>query len=136
MKIGQQHVKLAVLSFVLFTVAFCAWKIHYQWKWAVADYKKQLLSSGEKLDIGDLIPIHASPDQNSAGTCLKAISLLRGLRSFLDTNAPPAMRMVAPGRAMIGWRSRMFAVRTQQIRGKPQRKLLPRIPKHWNSFTR
>jgi hypothetical protein len=78
------------------------WVVHYRAKHAVADYKKQLVAAGEKLTIGELVPDPVSPEQNGAGIFLKATSLLNTSTTLLDTNPPYAMRMVAPGKAMVG----------------------------------
>jgi len=55
------------------------------------------------MELAQVIPPPVPPEQNSAAIFLKAASLLNNNWNVLGSNPPPAMHMVAPGKAMIGW---------------------------------
>jgi hypothetical protein len=77
---------------------------HYQLKAAVNRYRADLKAKGEPMELEQVIPPTVPPEQNGAAIFLKAASLLDTNWNVLGSNPPPAMRMVAPGKAMIGWR--------------------------------
>jgi hypothetical protein len=77
---------------------------HYQLRFAVDAYVAQLKAKGEPMDLAQVIPPPVPPEQNSAAKFLKAASLLDTNWNVLGSNPPPALQMVAPGKAMIGWR--------------------------------
>jgi hypothetical protein len=77
---------------------------HYQLRFAVDAYVAQLKAKGEPMDLAQVIPPPVPPEQNSAAIFLKAASLLDTNWNILGSNPPPVMQMVAPGKAMIGWR--------------------------------
>lgn len=66
---------------------------------AVDVYKKSLLARGEKLDISEVIPPPVAPEQNGADTFNDALNLATP-ESDSPENILPAMRMIAPGKAM------------------------------------
>lgn len=92
-----------MLVVLLLAAGYGAWRLHYQPKRALAAYTRELRAAGEKLSVEELIPPPAPSELNGTAAFLKAISLLRRPESLLGSNPPPAMRMIAPGRAMIGW---------------------------------
>ena len=70
----------------------------------VGDYKNQLCAAGEKLNIEDVIPPRLPRERNSVDIVRDVISRLNSSRQkVLRADPPPAMRMVGPGKAMIGW---------------------------------
>jgi hypothetical protein len=77
---------------------------HYQLRSAVASYVAELKAKGEPMDLAQVIPPPVPPDQNGVPFITNALANLN-LKSIgiVSTNPPPAMLMVAPGRAMIGW---------------------------------
>jgi hypothetical protein len=77
---------------------------HYQLRFAVDAYVAQLKAKGEPMDLAQVIPPPVPPEQNSAAFFLKAAALLDTNWNILGSNPPPVMHMVAPGKAMIGWR--------------------------------
>lgn len=103
MKIRPRPVALIAIGLILFTLGLWVWAIHFRAKRAVVNYKLQLIAAGEKLTVDELIPKPVPPEQNSADIFLKAVARLNFRQSLLDSNPPPAMRMVAPGKAMTGW---------------------------------
>src|SRR5262249_47775605 len=66
-----------------------------------------LRASGERLRLEEVLPRAIPPDKNSAPVLNRALGRWRRPSllslSLLDTNPPAAMRMIAPGRALIGW---------------------------------
>ena len=92
-----------VLGVLLVAFVVLMWVAHLRSKGPVEAYKEQLRAAGEKLTIDALIPPHVPTEQNSVEIFRQAVGPLRAWPSFLDTNPPPAMRMVAPGKAAIGW---------------------------------
>jgi hypothetical protein len=76
---------------------------HYQLRVAVNAYVAELKAKGEPLELAQVIPPLAPAGQNGAPLFLKAASLLDTNWNVLGSNPPPAMLMVAPAKAMIGW---------------------------------
>jgi hypothetical protein len=74
---------------------------HYQLRFAVANYVAELKAKGEPMDLAQVIPPPVPPEQNGAPIFLKAASFLDTNWNVLGSNPPPAMPMVAPGKAMI-----------------------------------
>src|SRR5215469_5742205 len=75
---------------------------HIMAKRALEQYKAQLRAAGEKLTVDEWLPPRVPPENNGAKLFLQAFA-----GEYFDgaivTNRPPAMRRVAPGKAMIGW---------------------------------
>ena len=71
---------------------------------AVERYRDQLRAAGEKLDFNEVIPPHTDPDKNGAALIAQAFSSMPyPSAGILLTNRPSTMKMVAPGKAMVGW---------------------------------
>ena len=68
----------------------------------VEAYKKSLRAKGEKLEISEVLPPPVAPESNGAAVVQSAFALINSSGDYW-TNLPPTMRMVAPGRAMVGW---------------------------------
>ena len=75
---------------------------HYQLRAATEAYIAQLKAQGEPTELAQVIPQPVSPEQNGVPFITNALADLES-DSIAVTNAPPAMRMVAPGNAMVGW---------------------------------
>lgn len=75
---------------------------HYQLRFAVASYIAGLKARGEPMEISEALPAPVPPGSNGVETARAAFSLLTP-GSFADSNLPPMMQMVAPGKAMIAW---------------------------------
>ena len=71
---------------------------------AVDRYKDKLRAAGEKLSVDELVPPRADPDKNGAALFRDAGRYMSPHSGVVYTNTPPEMRMVAPGKAMVGWR--------------------------------
>lgn len=76
---------------------------HFQLKRAVEQYKAELKAKGEPMELAEVIPPRVPPESNLAGFFTNAISVLSTNGGVLSSNQPPVMRMVAFGKAMIGW---------------------------------
>lgn len=88
----------------MLVLGLIAWQLHFKPKWALAAYRQQLVDAGEKLEVTQLIPAPLPLERNGADLFLKANAALNVPWGVLESNPPPAMRMVAPGKAMVGWR--------------------------------
>jgi hypothetical protein len=91
---------LGLLVSVLLVVAYL---VHFRAKWAVARYERQIVAAGETLNVRELYPPAVLPENNGALLFSQIMGRLSWGRNLLDTNMPPAMQMVAPGKAMVGW---------------------------------
>jgi len=91
---------LAVLVVLLVVSIYLS---HVQAKNPAQSYKEQLRAAGEKLTIEELIPPRVPAEQNGADLLRQAAALATTSRGIFDKNPPPAMRMIAPGKATIGW---------------------------------
>ena len=102
----SQRWKIAIAITIGLLGLICIWFVimHCQPESEVEAYKKSLRARGEKLEIAEVLPTPIPPDQNSADAVQAAFKLLNFGEDVLWTNPPSPMRMVAPGRAMIGWR--------------------------------
>jgi hypothetical protein len=70
----------------------------------VEAYKNSLRARGEKLEISEVLPPSVPPEQNGADIVRQAFALFGpNFDNVYVSNNPPMMRMVAPGKAMIGW---------------------------------
>jgi len=71
---------------------------------AVEAYKRKLLAAGEKLTVDELLP-EGMPFERNGVRLFNQSRMVRSAKgSLFDTNAPSAMRMIAPGRALVRWR--------------------------------
>ena len=102
MKHRKRNVLIVVVS-VLGLVVLDIYLMHNRQVGALDAYRRVLTSNGEKLTIVGNIPKPVPEDQNGAPIVLAAMRLLSSDESAVTSNPPPAMQMVAPGRAMIGW---------------------------------
>ena len=75
---------------------------HYQLRAAVNGYIAELKAKGEPMELAQVIPPPAPPGQNGVPFITNALANLKS-EGLVANNPPPAMRMVAAGRAMIGW---------------------------------
>lgn len=76
---------------------------HHRLRAAVEAYIAELKAKGEPMDLAQVIPSPVPPEQNGVPFITNALANLKS-EGLVANNPPPAMRMVAPGRAMIGWR--------------------------------
>ena len=95
--------KISIVAGIVFVVAILIPVIrHYQLRFAVANYIAELKAKGEPMDLAQVIPPPVLPEQNGAPLITNAIYHLKE-NSIPATNYLFAMRIITPGRAMIGW---------------------------------
>jgi hypothetical protein len=87
---------LVLLGFAIYAFAFHAARAR-----ALERYRAQLLANGEKLTIDDLLHEIKWVEENSVSVFQKTLPFLNE-KSSLDSNPPSGMRMIAPGKAMVG----------------------------------
>ena len=93
---------ISVVALILLGIA--GWNIYGWWlKHKLERYKADLVAQGEKLTLRELIADHRVPEFNSADVFNRSTALVRQ-SGVLRSNAPGAMRMIAPGRAIVGSR--------------------------------
>jgi len=66
---------------------------------AVEAYKKLLRAKGEKLTLSEVLPPPVPPESNS----VTAVQAAFGMLGSGSEKIPDTMKMVAPGKALIGW---------------------------------
>ncbi|MEJ0088182.1 MAG: hypothetical protein WDM80_00265 [Limisphaerales bacterium] len=76
--------------------------MHIQPENEVEAYKKSLRERGEKLEISEVLPPPIPAESNGVALMRSAFALFNSSPDGW-TNWPPAMRMIAPGKAMTGW---------------------------------
>ena len=74
--------------------------MHVQPESEVEAYKKLLRDKGEKLELSEISPPPVAPEDNSVSAVEDAFRML----GSGSENVPYAMQMVAPGKALVGWR--------------------------------
>ncbi len=102
MKLRARRITFILFALVALAIGFWLGGFYFRSKGAVLKYRQQLIASGEKLTLAELVPPIVPSESNSAGILFQA-TRLNNLPGCIVSNPPPAMRMVAPGKAMIGW---------------------------------
>jgi hypothetical protein len=92
---------IAVGVFLLLMAASLTVTMHVQPGREVETYKKMLRDKGEKLEISEVLPPHVPDESNGVALVESAFGLLVPT-DYQYSNLPPAMQMVAPGKAMVG----------------------------------
>jgi len=109
MKFTQQRVVIGLFVLALLAAAGFAGAVHWGPKRALADYERQLRASGETLTIEELTPL-VPPSRNGAAIFRQVLAAWNvpvapgTFANPLDRDRPAAMCIVAPGKAMIGWK--------------------------------
>src|SRR5882757_9154411 len=91
------------LAAALGIVVVAAVAHHFQLKAAVNRYRAELQAKGEPIELAEVLPPPVPPEKNNAAHFTNASARLNPSENVLSSNQPPAMRAVAPGKAMIGW---------------------------------
>jgi len=96
---------ILILVFMLVGLA-TLWALfeHVHGKRMLRTYKAGLVSGGEKLTVEELIPPFSADANLAANHLVQAAWQLSQNGPVMPMNPPPAMRFVAPGKAMVGWR--------------------------------
>ncbi|HEV2434458.1 MAG TPA: hypothetical protein VG077_00510 [Verrucomicrobiae bacterium] len=80
---------------------------HYQLRAATEAYIAQLKAQGEPMELAQVIPLPVPPAQNGVPFIRHALTNLLW-SGIVWTNPPQGMRMMASGRAIVGWRQPMI----------------------------
>src|SRR6267378_1040436 len=104
MKLSSRRIAGGFGAACALALGIWAYLFHARSEWALADYKKQLRAAGEPLSVDELLPRPADLDANGARIFQQAQRFFIAGASLLDSNPPAAMWMVAPGKAMVGWK--------------------------------
>ena len=92
---------IAAGIFLLLAAASTWLTAHHQPQNAVEDYKKILRAQGEKLEISEVLPPLIAQESNGVKTVRSAFALFPSPNGDDWTNLPPAMWLIAPGKAII-----------------------------------
>jgi len=90
------------LALLAGTLLLLAWALQYRLTSSESRYEHQLRAAGEKLSIEELWPPAARPESNGAALFKETIAAWNN-GGFLESNAPVAMSLVAPGKAVVAW---------------------------------
>src|SRR6266446_3022766 len=103
----SRRTKVIAVTLLALTL-LVSWPVaaHYRARGKVQDYKRQLQARGEKLMIDELVPPPPAYDSNGAAALMAAASQLQW--SSLDSNSPPSMKYIGPGRAMVAWQQEIL----------------------------
>jgi hypothetical protein len=97
--------KILIVAGIIFGVAILIPVVrHYQLRFAVAAYVAELKAKGEPMELAQVIPPPAPPEQNGVLLIMNSLTNLEiKYNSICQTNPPPVMREVLPGKVMVGW---------------------------------
>lgn len=76
---------------------------HFQLKWELDRYIDEIKAKGELMELSEVVLPPVPPEHNSEPLFSKAASLASTNWDVLGSNPPPAMKMVVPGKAVVGW---------------------------------
>jgi hypothetical protein len=93
---------IGVGIFLVLMAASLTVTMHVQPQNEVEAYKKILRDKGERLEISEVLPTPVPDESNGMSQAEAAFGLLIPT-DYQCSNLPPAMQMVAPGKAMVGW---------------------------------
>jgi hypothetical protein len=86
--------------------------LHFYLRASAARYRAELVRKGEKLEISELLPRSVNSDSNGAPALMVAVRKLpKGTNIEIS---PIAMKLVAPGRAVMGWRQPDLRTRSSE----------------------
>jgi hypothetical protein len=90
---------IAAGIFLVLLAASMMLSAHFKPENELEAYKKLLREKGEKLEIGEVLPPSVAPESNSVDAVEDAFRMFGSSAE----NVPDAMKMVAPGKALVGW---------------------------------
>lgn len=103
MKFIRRHPIWSGIAFlILIGVVFCGGNF-FLVRYALTSYRQELIASGEKLAVAQLIPPAIPESSNGATRFLRASAMLPAKLALWETNPPNPMIMIAPGKALVCW---------------------------------
>jgi hypothetical protein len=103
MKFIRRHPIWSGIAFlILIGVVFVGGNFFWV-RYALTSYRQQLIASGEKLAVAELIPPAIRESSNGATRFLRASALVPAKLALWETNPPNPMVMIAPGKALVCW---------------------------------
>src|SRR6202035_3729834 len=96
---ARWKILIAAGIFLVLVVVSLMMTAHFQPENEVEAYKQLLRDKGEKLAINEVLPPPVPAESNSVDAVEDAFRMLGSGSGKI----PYAMRMVAPGKAMVGW---------------------------------
>jgi hypothetical protein len=106
----RRIILLSIITLVL--VGVFGWKGYGWWlKHKLERYRAELVAKGEKLTVSELLEDRPALKHNSADLFYEAQAHLP-YGPVMVTNPPPMMRLVLPGKALVGWRQRVLVSST------------------------
>jgi hypothetical protein len=103
MKFIRRHPVWSGIAFLILTGTVFFGGNYFRVRYALTNYRHQLIASGEKLAVAELIPPVIPESSNGATRFLRAAALLPAKLALWETNPPNPMSMIAPGKAMVCW---------------------------------
>jgi hypothetical protein len=97
--------KVLLLLFVLLFVFLLFERVRGEI--SLAAYKRELAAKGETLDIHKLLAPPVADADNGAPEFLRIAALIR-YGKVLTLHSPPKMKLIAPGKAMVGFRENVW----------------------------
>jgi hypothetical protein len=97
--------KILIVAGIVFGVAILLPVLrHYQLRFAVKSYIAEFKAKGEPMELTQVIPPPAPPEQNGVPFIINSLTNLENkYRSIVQTNSPTAMLEVLPGKVMVRW---------------------------------
>jgi hypothetical protein len=93
-----------VLGILILVIMAIGLGFYFRSEQAYQRYERRLLAAGEKLKVSDWLPAPPPDGKNGAMLFRQVIaSLPSSATLYLGTNGPHAMKMCAPGKAIVGW---------------------------------
>jgi hypothetical protein len=96
----RRNLFLAIGLIVVLVVGYPVF-MHFQFRWSLAAYRKELRARGEKLTIRELAPRAPTNGPNGALALWSAATRLAPLNN--PSQLPASLTLVAPGRARVEW---------------------------------
>lgn len=110
MKSRRRYTGLLILAGIALVAGLGVTLYYWHAKLAVFKYRRQLIAAGEKLSVRELLPAPLPKEEDGAELFYKVAAVIpSGTSDLFDTNPPPSMCLVAPGKAMIGWQQTEFS---------------------------
>jgi hypothetical protein len=104
-----------IVNVIIGMMILAALIYHYWLRFELNHYVAELAAKGEPMELSQVLPPMVPPGQNGVPLITNMLAYLEStntawVQTIVGSNLPPAMMIVAPGKAMIGWQQ--FDIRT------------------------